>query len=75
MATPVSLSVQSGQPVQDGLKITLSGGATGSKSFRMVLEVGRDELSAMLDDATSANGDDQKEKVKALVDRMFDQTG
>jgi hypothetical protein len=75
MATPVSLSVQLGQPVQDGFKITLSGGATGSKPFRMVLEIGRDELSAMLDAATSAKGDDQKEKVKALVDRMFDQTG
>jgi hypothetical protein len=75
MVTPVSLFVHLGQPVEEGLKISFLGGATGSKPFRTVLEVGRDELSAMLDDATSANGDDQKEKVKALVDRMFDQTG
>jgi hypothetical protein len=36
-----------------------------------MLEVGRDELSAMLDAATSAKGDDQKEKLEALVDRVL----
>jgi hypothetical protein len=57
--------------VEKGLNITLSGGATGSKPFRVMLEVGRDELSAMLDAATSAKGDDQKEKLEALVDRVL----
>jgi hypothetical protein len=71
MTTPVALFVQLGQPVEKKLKITLSGGATGSKPFRTVLEVGQGELSAMLDDATSAKGDDRKEKLKALVDRVF----
>jgi hypothetical protein len=71
MTTPVALTVQFGQPVEKKLSITLSGGATGSKPFRTVLEVGQDELSAMLDDSTSAMGDDQKEKLKALVDRVL----